>query len=62
MRRGSLRGTEEVTAHNYETISAWLRLAARHAQALTQMLVHDLQLSTVEVDEFWSFVQRKTRP
>jgi transposase-like protein len=60
MRRGSLRAAEEVTGHKYETISTWLRLAARHAEALTQVLVHDLRLSTVEVDEFWSFVRRKT--
>ena len=60
MRRGSLRAAEEVSGHNYETISQWLQLAARHAEALTQVLVHDLQLSTLEVDEFWSFVRRRT--
>jgi transposase-like protein len=59
MRRGSLRAAEEVTGHKYETISHWLRLAARHAAALTAVLVHDLQLSTVEIDEFWSFVRRR---
>jgi transposase-like protein len=62
MRRGSLRAAEEVSGHNYETISHWLHLAARHAEALTQVLVHDLQLSTLEVDEFWSFVRRRTAP
>jgi transposase-like protein len=60
MRRGSLRAAEEVTGHKYETIGAWLRLAARHAAALTPVLVHDLRLSTLEVDEFWSFVRRKS--
>jgi transposase-like protein len=60
MRRGSLRAAEEVTGHKYETIGAWLRLAARHAEALTPVLVHDLRLSTLEVDEFWSFVRRKS--
>jgi transposase-like protein len=62
MRRGSLRAAEEVTGHKYETVGTWLRLAARHAEALTQVLVHDLRLSTVEVDEFWSFVRRRTAP
>jgi transposase-like protein len=62
MRRGSLRAAEEVTGHQYETIGTWLRLAARHAEALTQVLGQDLQLSTVEVDEFWSFVRRRTAP
>jgi len=60
MRRGSLRGAEEITGHKYETISVWLKRAASHAQALTQVLANDLHLSQVEIDEFWSFVQKKT--
>ena len=44
----------------YETIGRWLRLAAEHAEALTEVLVHDLKLSTLEVDEFWSFVRRRS--
>ena len=59
LRRGSLRAAEEVTGHKYETISHWLQLAAAHAEALTDVLVHDLHLSTLEVDEFWSFVRRR---
>ena len=60
MRRGSLRAAEEITGHKYETIGRWLRLAAEHAEALTEVLVHDLKLSTLEVDEFWSFVRRRS--
>jgi transposase-like protein len=60
MRRGSLRAAEEITGHKYETIGRWLRLAAEHAEALTEVLVHDLELSALEVDEFWSFVRRKS--
>jgi transposase-like protein len=59
MRRGSLRTAEEVTGHKYETIGHWLQLAAQHAEALTAVLAHDLHLSTVEIDEFWSFVRRR---
>jgi hypothetical protein len=59
MRRGSLRAAEEVTGHKYETISVWLKRAAAHATALTQVLASDLHLSQVEIDEFWSFVQKK---
>jgi transposase-like protein len=60
MRRGSLRAAEEVTGHKYETIGRWLHLAARHAAAIEDALVRDLALSTVEIDEFWSFVRRRT--
>jgi transposase-like protein len=59
MRRGSLRAAEEITGHKYETISVWLKRAASHAAALTQVLASDLHLSQVEIDEFWSFVQKK---
>ena len=59
MRRGSLRAAEEVTGHKYETIGRWLRLAADHAAALSDALARDLGLSTVEVDEVWSFVARR---
>src|SRR6266566_3792911 len=60
MRRGSLRGAEEITGHKYETISVWLKRAATHAEAITQVLANDLHLNQVEIDEFWSFVQKKT--
>ena len=58
LRRGSLRAAEEETGHKHETIGRWLKLAAHHADALTEALVHDLGLTEVEVDEFWSFVKR----
>jgi|SRR5450755_526600 len=59
MRRGSLRAAEEITGHKYETIGQWLRRASEHAEALTALLTQDLHLSTVEIDEFWSFVRKK---
>jgi hypothetical protein len=37
----------------------WLKRAASHAQALTQVLANELHLNQVEIDEFWSFVQKK---
>jgi len=61
MRRGSLRAAEEITGHKYETISIWRKRAATHAAALTQVLASDLHLNQVEIDEFWSFVQKKRR-
>jgi len=45
MRRGRLRGTEEITGHKYESIGEWLQRAATHAEALTQVLASDLHLS-----------------
>jgi hypothetical protein len=59
MRRGSLRAAEEITGHKYETVSVWLKRAAEHAEALTQVMACDLHVSQVEIDEFWSFVHKK---
>jgi transposase-like protein len=56
MRRGSLRGAEELSGHKYETIREWLLRAHEHADALSASLVKDLDLDEVEVDAFWSFV------
>jgi hypothetical protein len=61
MRRGSLSAAEAITGHKVETIRRWRRAAARHAEALTEVLVHDLPLSEVEVDAFWSFVKKVSR-
>jgi hypothetical protein len=38
----------------------WRRRAAAHAAALTAVFTQDLHLSQVEIDEFWSFVQKPT--
>ncbi len=62
LRRGSLLAAEEMTGHKYESVGRWLRQAAAHAEALTDALVHELQLTEVEVDEFWSFVRQKGAP
>jgi hypothetical protein len=59
LRRGSLRAAEELTGHNYETIALWIRRIGEHAEAVSEVLVRDLELSEVEVDEFWSFVGQK---
>jgi transposase-like protein len=59
VRRGSLRAAEEQTGHNYETIATWLRRIGAHAEVVTEVLVRDLELTEVELDEFWSFVGKK---
>jgi hypothetical protein len=56
LHRGSLRAAEEQTGHNYETIAACIQRIGDHAEAITDILAHDLHLSAVELDELWSFV------
>ena len=61
MRRGSLRAAEEITGHKYETIGGLLLRAHAHAEAISEVLVKELELDEVEADAFWSFVGNATR-
>ena len=61
MRRGSLRAAEEITGHKYETIGGWLLRAHAHAEAISEVLVKELELDEVEADAFWSFVGNASR-
>ncbi len=60
MRRGSWSAAEAIPGHKAQTIRRWLPRAAHHAECLTEVLVKDLPLTTVEVDAFWSFVKKST--
>jgi hypothetical protein len=59
LHRGSLRAAEEQTGHNYETVALWIKRLGDHAEAITDHLARELQLSELELDELWSFVGRK---
>jgi transposase-like protein len=61
MRRGSLRGAEDISGHKWETIRTWLLRASEHAEAISEVLVKDLALEEVEVDAFWSFIGNAVR-
>lgn len=55
-----VRAIERTTHHHRDTIGRLLDDLATHAKQMTEYLVHDLELSAYEVDEFWTFV-KKTR-
>src|SRR4030067_3796139 len=42
-----------------DTILAWLRQAAQHAEALDEALMKDFKLKSVQVEALWSYVQNK---
>ena len=41
------------------TVCSYLKEFAEHAVEMTNYFVKDLNLSDIEVDEFWSFVKKK---
>ncbi len=57
----SLRATAEVLEVKLDTVRNWLRKAAHHSEAVSQMLIHDLKLSQVQVDALWTFVKKNTK-
>jgi transposase-like protein len=54
-----LRATARVKGIKTDTLSAWLREAAAHAQQVEQVLLQDYELSASQIDALWTFVRRK---
>ena len=54
-----LRATARVKRIKPDTLSAWLRQAARHAQQIEQVLLQEYDLSASQIDALWTFVRRK---
>jgi len=55
----SLRATAEVLDVHLDTVRAWLRRAAEHSDEVNKVLMKDLKVSKVELDELWTFVNKK---
>lgn len=55
----SVRGIADVLDSKPDTVLAWLRRAAKHSQDIEDILVRELKVSKVELDELWTFVQKK---
>jgi transposase len=55
----SLRATAEIMGVHLDTVRAWLRRAAEHSEEVNQVLLKEMKVSKVELDELWTFVQKK---
>jgi transposase-like protein len=55
----SIRGVAEHLEVKPDTVSKWLNRAAIHCQGVNEVLMRDLDISKVELDELWTFVQKK---
>ena len=55
----SVRATAEVLESKPDTVLFWLRRAAEHSEQVNALLLKDLKVSKVELDELWTFVQKK---
>lgn len=60
--RGSIRGTARAMGVSKDTVSRWLNRAAGHVEEVSRHLMKDLNLTQVQIDELWSFIQKKEKP
>lgn len=59
--KNGVRSASRLTKLNKNTVGNWMNNLAEHALQITDFLVHNLGLSTYEVDEFWSFVKKNKK-
>ncbi len=55
----SLRSVAEILDVKLDTVRGWLARAADHSEEVNKVLLTDLKVSKVELDELWTFVQKK---
>jgi len=54
-----IRATARVFDLKPNTVESWLRQAAEHMEVASHYLLHDLELSQVQVDELWALLGRQ---
>jgi IS1 family transposase len=57
--RNSARAKARILGTNEDTVLEWLAKAARHASEVSEMLIRRLKVSQAQLDEMWSFVEKK---
>jgi len=56
--RGSMRGAARAMGVDKDTVCDWVRKASEHAEVFTEYMLHDLHMTSVEVDELWTTVKK----
>jgi transposase-like protein len=61
MEKTSIRGVERVTGHHRDTVSRYYHLIGEHAEILNEYYLRNIASGQVELDEIWTFVQKKQK-
>jgi len=56
-----IRAVERTLGIHRDTIGSYLSAFAEHAKEISKYLTRNLELSTYEVDEFWTFVKKNKK-
>ena len=59
--KNGIRSIERITGHHRDTIGNLLTDIAEHAKQMNEFLIQNVGLSTIECDEFWTFVKKNKR-
>ena len=54
-----IRAAARIKKVDKDTVSAWLDKASKHVKTVSRHLMVNLHFEAVQLDEFWSFVQKK---
>ena len=55
----SLRSIADILGVKLDTVRRWIAKAAKHSKEVNKVLLKDFNVSKVELDELWTFVQKK---
>lgn len=55
----SMRGVAEILETKLDTVRNWVQRAAEHSEEVNAVLLKEMKVSKVELDELWTFVQKK---
>lgn len=44
-----------------DAVLSWIEKAGNHAEEFTDFMVKNMELDQVQIDEFWSFIQKKRK-
>jgi len=42
-----------------DSVLLWIEKAGTHAEEFTEFMVKNMELDQVQIDEFWSYIQKK---
>lgn len=59
--KNGIRATGRITNHHKNTISSFLETIGLHCKKINEILTKDLNLSDIEIDEFWTFIKKSKR-
>jgi len=54
-----IRATGRIKNVDKDSVATWLDRASQHVEAVSRYLMVNLHFEAVQLDEFWSFVQKK---